>query len=585
MVIPRWVATASNPRNRWILVVILIFGLVDALSLTFVYVEGDDATSIAFHALGRDASIQPPYGMYQGMMDVVLGVLPANEPLLRTVALLLSSVGACSLVVLTLALVFDWVGEFPAEKRGLVAVVLLLASPEFFYLGLVYIPNVVSMSFLLAAHLLLRRGLRSKHGPVPDILRGWWMIGLSWLVFGFGAACRWDMTVYGGVIVADLFLTGGFPQARLPPVPWRRRLAFGTTWGVGALLAAGGAFWVSGAGPAMILRSLVLGRDVAFDESRFPIDLLSAGLYVQSFASPAFLVLVLAGWGILLARHRPLAILVMVGVTLILPWVTRGVPKLMLAGVPGMAACLAVGWLALWNVGGTRKRWAKAARLILVGLLLSPWLIGIRVDDPAISWGPGFRMRRYDQAGALRAERRIWPVVGAGLALPGAEGPRPVGGHAAVLLGGEWRALHRALDNERRRAISWALDLGVPLLQDQGEGYIVSHLAEMGFTSTDPAAILRKDLDSGPVERIFRNPRGDRLLVLRCRDRSSLTRGGEEFQRLIQISGAQVVIYAYGGTMRSLYANAPDALRALGPASGILDLDRLREAIARRPAS
>ncbi len=585
MVIARRVARAWEPRNRWILLVILIFGLVDAASLSFVYVEGDDATSIAFHALGRDASLQPPYGQYQGMMDVALGVLPADEPLLRMAAMLLGSVGACCMVLLTLALVFDWVGDIPAEKRGLVAVVVLLASPEFFYLGLVYIPNVVAMSLLLTAHLLLRRGSRNKFWPVPGTARGWWTIGLSFLAFGVGAACRWDMTVYGGVIVADVVLAGGLPRTSLTPAPWGRRLAFGTAWGIGALLAAGGAFWISGAGPATIVEHLALGRDVALDESRFPIELLSSVLQVQALVSPAFLVLVLTGWGILLTRRRSLAIVVMVGVALILPWMTRGLPKLMLPGVPGTAACLAVGWWAVWNLGGTRKRRAIAFRLALFGLLLGPWLVGIRVDDPEISWGPGFHMRRYDQTGRAQARRRIRPVVGAGLAIPGAEGPRPAGGHAAVLLGGGWRALSLDLDRERRRAISKALEMGVPLLQDQGEGYAVAHLAGMGFTSTDPAAILRRDLAIGPVARTFRHPRGDQLLVLRCRDRASLTQGGEEFRRLVQISGGRVVIYGYGGTMRSLHATAPDALRVLGPASGILDLRRLGEAIARRPAS
>jgi len=595
MVIPRWAVRACKSRNRWIIFVILIFGIVYACSLTFVYVEGDDATSIAFHALGRDASIQPPYGMYQGMMDIVLGVLPANEPLLRIVAVLLCSVGACCFVLLTLALVFDWLQDVPVERRGLVAVVLLLASPEFFYLGLVYIPNVIAMSFLLMAHLLLRRGRRNKSWPVPDTPGGWWTIGLSLLAFGFGAACRWGMAVYGGVIVADILLGQALPRASLPRACFRRRLAFGVTWGIGALLASTGAFRISGASTATIMQHLALGRDVAFDTSRFPVDLLNSVLYVQSLISPAFLVLVLTGLGVLLARRNLLVIIVMVGVTLILPWAPRGVPKIMLAGVPGMAACLAVGWLAVWNLGGTRKRRAWAVRLTLSGLLLGPWMIGIRVDDPNISWGPGFHMRRYDQAadrepelpgaGRVQTKRRIWPVVGAGLALPGSEGPRPVGGHAAVLLGGGWRALNLDLDHERRRAISWALEMGVPLLQDQGEGYAVSHLAEMGFTSTDPAAKLRRDLEIGPVERTFRSPRGDMLLVLRCQDRSSLTQGGEEFQRLVQISGATVVIYGYGGTMRSLYDLAPDALRVLGPASAVLDLHRLREEIARRPAS
>jgi len=55
------------------------------------YIEGDDATSIAYHALGRIESLQPHYAGYQGMMDKVLILLPANEALLRTFSILFSA--------------------------------------------------------------------------------------------------------------------------------------------------------------------------------------------------------------------------------------------------------------------------------------------------------------------------------------------------------------------------------------------------------------------------------------------------------------------------------------------------------------
>ena len=72
----------------------IIFGSVYIASLTFVYVEGDDATSIVYHAMGRDRSVQPAYSAYHGMMDVFLGWLPADEIVLRHLAISLTAAAA-----------------------------------------------------------------------------------------------------------------------------------------------------------------------------------------------------------------------------------------------------------------------------------------------------------------------------------------------------------------------------------------------------------------------------------------------------------------------------------------------------------
>ena len=74
-------------RNKiWILFVIVLFSVVYQLSGELVYVDGDDATSIAYHLLGRDITQQRPYSPYHGMMDKALSFIPAQENLLRTIA-------------------------------------------------------------------------------------------------------------------------------------------------------------------------------------------------------------------------------------------------------------------------------------------------------------------------------------------------------------------------------------------------------------------------------------------------------------------------------------------------------------------
>src|SRR5687767_8286504 len=76
------------------MLVALAFALVYSRSLTLVYVEGDDAAIIAYHALGRNFQIQEFYSPYQSLLDTVLSVLPQDEELVRRTALLLTAVSA-----------------------------------------------------------------------------------------------------------------------------------------------------------------------------------------------------------------------------------------------------------------------------------------------------------------------------------------------------------------------------------------------------------------------------------------------------------------------------------------------------------
>src|SRR5690349_3025038 len=124
----RFDRSRRQPIPFWVLVVVAAFGLVYLASLTLVYVEGDDAASIVYHATAHHTGIAP-YSPYHSMMDFVLNLLPTNEALLRTVSIGLTSIAAVCSVVLILMLAFDWFGESQIRGKWLVALVIMLAMP------------------------------------------------------------------------------------------------------------------------------------------------------------------------------------------------------------------------------------------------------------------------------------------------------------------------------------------------------------------------------------------------------------------------------------------------------------------------
>jgi len=557
--------------GRWILVVIIGFAVVYLLSLTFTYVEGDDALSIAYHLYGRDSSIQTPYSAYHSMMDRALGFLPVNEPLLRTTAIALTSIAAVALVILLLAIIFDWFKDTALAPRSVIALAVLLASPEFFYLGLVYLPGVIAMALVLAAHFILRRSANGGEPPDLTTTRGRIAILASAIVFGIGAACRWDITVYGAVIAADLVFGYGNRSERLIAVI-RRRWMIGLVWGVLALMCFFLAIVISGYGPATIITQLrgyqeyAEGRGLRLDETLGTL---------QPLVTPAFGLFALVGLVTLIRRRDPLLIVVIVGLIVILPWASRGVPKFILPGIPGLVACAVLGLSAIWTQFQP-SRWQTPARIITVLLLLAPWLIGVQIILGDSAWGPGFELRPYDrpQTGGTQIALAF---LGPGTLIPSSEGPRGLFGHAAVLLGGGWRDAVTQRWSELEYVTDYVIANHLPLISTGNSGNFVVLLWLRGYLTQDsrnPSGTRQGGEDL--IRRTFTSAQGDSLVMYnREIDSTQIERLGE-----LPPDIGEIGIYGYPRTLRELYMTAPQALiEKLGPLSAVLDMTQLRPII------
>jgi hypothetical protein len=504
-----------------------VFALVYARSLTFTYIEGDDATSVAYHAFGRLRAVQPPYSAYQCGMDAILGLLPANEAILRVSAMLLSALAAPVLVFLIVALAYDWAGNFIAIPWPLAALIVPLAAPELIYLGLLYTPALVALSAAIGAHLMVRRS-------GPGQVKFW----ASAALFGAGVACRWDILAYGAIVAADLWLIR------------RDRFRTAFVWGAAAIAAWLGAIWLNGYGLGTVLKTLRSAGPV----EGYPGPMVAAAT-VQTLATPALVLLAAIGFVRLAKRRHPLALVVLLGMALTARYLPLGVPKWFLVAVPGVVACALIGFSALW----------PARRAALVPILAAPWLIGIHTLSGDSAYGPGFEVRPFDRP--LQSASLTRPVLGAGALVPTSEGPRPLGGHAYVLLGGGWRRVARQSSDDLHAAVQQAVAQHLPLLQDNGQGYTVATLAGMGFITRDP---WNRD-----VRTLVSADGAARVRVLHLRDREVLFSPAGERQVEALAGSPRVVAYAYTSTLRRLYRIAPGALEPLGRTAAILDFDKM----------
>lgn len=550
---------------RWIFVVSVFFGLVYACALTFVYVEGDDATSIAYHALGRIPAIQPPYAPYHSMMDTLLSLLPSNEATLRYAAVGITAAAAVVLCLLILIIAYEW-APIPMQRLSWRApLIVMLAAPEVFYLGLVYSPSVVALCLEISGHLLLRKSVRHYAGVEGGRLT-WVLLGgaASLTLFALGASARWDTLAYGLVIVTDLVFFWPKMNRAFPPPALRNRLIIAGSWGALAIFGWLLAVMLTGHSPREVIETV---------SSHGPVEhfsLVAAVTRIQPLFTPALLLCIGAGIIRLVRSRDPLCIILIASLVPVIPVLPQGVPKWIIIAVPALITVGLIGFDFLWKVN--RPGMPRAvAQTVLLTVLLTPWLIGVRVTYDDTAWGPAFEIREYDRSSDERFSAYLY--WGAGSAVPTPEGPRPLFGHAHTLFGGAWRVLVAKEEQERVNSIHRALDLRLPLLQDRGEGFAVALLARMQFTTLAPSQ--RSSPDALPfIERRFSSSDQGPLVLVRLTNRDMLF-DPSGLHMLRSKVGDRVMLYGYPATLRRLYKFAPEALEKLGTTSAVLRVDRL----------
>ena len=281
--------------------------------------------------------------------------------------------------------------------------------------------------------------------------------------------------MYGAVIAADLIF--GYGDRRQPLVTMiRRRWLVCVVWGVLALLCFFLALFVSGYDPTTLVAQLQKYQNYLGERSSRITETIGS---LQPLVTPAFAIFALVGLVTLIRRRDPLLIVFAVGLIVILPWASRGVPKFILPGIPGLVACAVLGFSVLWT-HFKPERWQTIVRVLIFIVLLGPWLIGVQVEFDNSAFGPGFETRAYDrpEPGGTKISLAIF---GPGTLFPTSEGPRALFGHAAVLLGGGWRT---ALDQRWREieaVTDYAIQNELPLMSTGNMSNFVVALWQRGY--------------------------------------------------------------------------------------------------------
>lgn len=541
------------------------FGLVYSQALAFVPVEGDETITFAYHALGRNEQIQPPYAPYQILMDRLLARLPANLDLIIRVAMIASAIGGFLMFVGLFRLVSEWAQAAGLSIPAWMALILLAAMPEFFYLGLVYSPTLIGMAFLLAAHLILRRALQTTEAD-RNRPAFYARLGLAALCAAVGAALRWDLIVYVGVILVDVVLLPGSDGCRRFRLE-RGSLLAAAVWGAAAVLA-----WLALIYSLGGLHLFFLRRDtVDLATQQFAVPLLEFVAMMNAFLSPATILFGLIGGWELARSRRPLAGVVIVGLALILPWAPRGTAKYWLPAWPGIALCVALGFRKVWSLRAGRWAW----RSLALSALLAPWFVGVQAVHGDTCWGPGFECQPYNRAAS---STHIAIVFGSGSAVPTAEGPRSIYGHAWALLGGERRQFVVQWYENYRRTYTAARAAGLPWVEENEIGWALVTLIDQGLT-TRTVPIYLQDL---AALHPFQAESGETILLYQVP--IAVWRDPQRIAALAQVlPSPRVVLHGAPSFMRAQYLRSSRGWTYVGEQTALIDLAQFAASLAGVP--
>lgn len=530
-------------KRLWIVVTVAVLLATYAFSLTLNYVEGDDASTFIYHALGRNNELQSPYAIYHAMTDKVLSLLPANEVVVRNFGILLSSSALILFTLFLFHLIFDWNGVTKPWQRLKIAAVLLVGVPEFFYLGLVFTPTIIAMSFLLLSQIILHLALLGEHPK-----RRWLAVVSSIVLYGVGVSFRWDTVLYGMVITADIIFWI-LPRSTISGT-FVRRVTLGGLWGIAALSMMFIILFVLGYQPSDVFGLGNWASDFLHAPS------IQALLSIQTLLTPLVVGLFIIGLMAKIRSRDSQMMILCISILLVSPLAATGIPKEVISVIPILLSIVVAGFLWLQtNLRSQLSNVVVNTALITIGLI--PWVIGIQIRWGDSAWGPGFELQPFDRPVTDQNSARL-VLFGDGAAISTSEGPRGLYGHLAILFGGKWKEMIDAQNAEISQAITIARDAEIPIVVLRGvPSIVIAHLLEEGYTTVDADTQER---------RIFSHPDNTEVTVIKLWAKYDLT---ANISTLLNTYGVEnAILVAYSNEMREIYLDYPDVVRQkIGPES------------------
>ncbi len=456
-------------NNRFLLAGLLLIVAAFVLNVSCYIYDPDDGSTIIYHVLGRNPAIQQPYNYYDSFNDHLLSFLPADYYAVYGVGLAATLLAAIVIYILLIeiALSFTDVSRTHMQAIGLI---FLLAVPDFIYLTLSYKSSLVAFALVLCNYYLL-----IKYVNTPRIAL---LLGAA-LLFGTGAAMRWNMGSYGLAIFVDVFLL--YMAAR------DKRWWVLFVWGIFSVAFFLLCLWMSGYTLNKFVETVRWGREYMSD---FDMQLKVVAMLCMQLFTPVAILLIGAGLIQCLRYAKSYIRVWLLAVLSLLPYFYVGfnpLLKYMIIALPAMFIVMGIGYMWLY----TTWKHSRVAKTAFVIALLLPWFAGIQIHTNETLWGPGFELnqkggadinKRLDER---KGERKLNIGFYDGFCIPTAEGPKPLWGNFYVIGFGKVKQMNTLLGKEVESIIELASREHIDIYTDRGNPVMLAGLCKENYTTHD----------------------------------------------------------------------------------------------------
>jgi hypothetical protein len=162
-------------------------------TISFNYVEGDDASTILYHLVGRDLNLQEPYAKYNSGFDYLLSFIDNNsEDKLKKFAYIVSFSFSVAILFL-FVLLFNKISLIKNQKLNYSFFIFLpLIMPEILFNSLVINSSNISYFFSILALLFFLKSLTSKY--LLSYLNIYFLFSI--ICFAIAIPFRWSIIMF-----------------------------------------------------------------------------------------------------------------------------------------------------------------------------------------------------------------------------------------------------------------------------------------------------------------------------------------------------------------------------------------------------
>ena len=499
---------------------IILYIILYIFTLNFNYIEGDDASTVMYHVMGRDSNTQPFYSYYHSMFDLILSLIKSNDEIfLRHISIYISFIFGL-FALLSMA----YLSLLKSKENNSTLLFLLLLPfiiPEILFSSLIVNPTLISITLIFLSHILL-----IKYNYSNQKL----LLFLSLIFFGIGVGFRWINGFYLFVLFGDYILNDTRYFKNVFSFEKIKKSFIIFPLYIASVIAF---IQISGFSIIDIYNTYKFGYS-AFENTDTSYFAMAATSI--AFLTPSFIFLFLLGifYCVRNGYYRNILLLLIS----IIPYFFIG----FYSSYKYMINIVIV--LALIMIQGISISKSIYFKMSILILILLTWFFGINLNTNT-AWGPNFEVQvktnklldlyNYNPDNSVEIQN-IKIVFGDGMAVPTPEGPRSLYGFGEVFVD-KWFRFVEINNKERLDAVYYAERNHCKIIQDGNHSFISSKLVELDYQTKHEF----KRFINGKFEREFNKDKNS-IIVNVLKSKNEIF--NNELIHNFLIDEKQVVVYS-----------------------------------------